>query len=436
MRRDCAPGHVVHSESSIRIRLLEAMLAVIDDEGYGAVSVASVIARAGVARRTFYAHFTDKDDCFLALYRDISNSLVDQIARAVTNSPPEQALHAVVRQLTEHAETQPVQAQFLASDALAAGPPALHEREETITQISATVERAHALISPLTGSPDLPAQAVVGATHSLILQRVRQGERNLAQLTQALTEWLKYYERPTGKHRWSRLNPGPQQEFPPHLPQRAGQSPPPSSKSELADSHLSRILSATAESAAQTGYSATTIAAIAARARIHKRVFYRHFHHKRQAFLALHELAFQRSMAVGAAAYFSAKQWPERVWRCLLATSEFHAAHPAIAHVGVVEAHALGPPAIQRVEESRKAFATLLLADNQKTSPVPNATAAEAIGAAIFEIAHDRVRQKQAKDLSRYTYHATYLALAPFLGIQAADRFAQRKLKEARQALQ
>ena len=133
-------------------------------------------------------------------------------------------------------------------------------------------------------------------------------------------------------------------------------------------------------------------------------------------------------MAVGATAYFSAKQWPERVWRCLLATSQFHAAHPAIAHVGLVETHALGLPAIQRVEESRQAFATLLRADSQDTSALPSVTAAEAIGAAIFEIAHDRVRHKQAKDLPRYTYHATYLALAPFLGVQAADRFVQRKL--------
>jgi AcrR family transcriptional regulator len=431
MRRDRAPGHMVDSESSVRVRLLDAMLAAVEDEGYGAVSVASVIARAGVARRTFYAYFTDKDDCFLALYRQISRSLVDQIARAVTDSPPEQALDTVVRQLTEHAETQPVQAQFLASDALAAGPPALHEREQTITQISASVERAYALLSPLTGSPDLPAPAVVGATHSLISQRVRQGERNLAQLTQELTHWLKYYQRPVGKHRWSALSPGPQQESSLHVPQLAGQSAPPRSKSELADSHLWRILSATAESAAQTGYSATTIAAITARARIHKRVFYRHFHDKRQAFLAVHELALQQSMAVGAAAYFGTEQWPERVWRCLLAGSQFQAAYPAIAHVGLIEAHALGMPAIQRIEETRHAFATLLRADRQSTSPLPGRTVAEAIGAAIFEISHGRVLNHQDKDLPRYAYHATYLALAPFLGVQAANRFVQGKLEDA-----
>jgi hypothetical protein len=156
------------------------------------------------------------------------------------------------------------------------------------------------------------------------------------------------------------------------------------------------------------------------------------FRDKRQAFLALHELAFQQSMDVGANAYFSEKEWPERVWHCLIATSQFHAAHPAIAHVGLVETHALGPFAIQRLEDSRQAFATLLRADGQNTRPLPNVTTTEAIGAAIFEIAHDQVRRQRAKDLPRYAYHATYIALAPFLGVQAANHFVDEKLTEAR----
>jgi hypothetical protein len=57
--------------------------------------------------------------------------------------------------------------------------------------------------------------------------------------------------------------------------------------------------------------------------------------------------------------------------------------------------------------------------------------AAEAIGASIFEMAHDQVRRQHAKDLPRYAYHATYLALVPFLGAQAADRFVRRKIRVA-----
>jgi AcrR family transcriptional regulator len=37
-------------------------------KGYPATTVADVIAGAGVSRKTFYEHFHDKEDCFLAAY--------------------------------------------------------------------------------------------------------------------------------------------------------------------------------------------------------------------------------------------------------------------------------------------------------------------------------------------------------------------------------
>jgi AcrR family transcriptional regulator len=439
MRQNRATRSAAEAKSTQRKRLLVGMLAAINTSGYSGATVASVIARAGVSRPTFYEYFIDKDDCFLALYRELSRLLLDQIDQAVNDFPPELALHAVVRQLTKHAEHEPAEAQFLASDVLAGGPRALDERAQTIRQISKTVQAAHATASPKTRSPDLPTQLVIGATHSLVSQRICRGERNLAQLTHELTQWLTHYDDPISEHRWPTLNPGPLPELAPKLSQIRDQPAPQllSRRSGLlsnglAQSQRRRILCATAESAIQTGYAASTLTAITARASLRKPDFYDHFRHKHQAFLALHEIAFQQSMSVGAAAYFSAKRWPERVWRCLLATSQFHAAHPALAHVGLIETHALGLPAIQRVEASRGAFMTLLRADSQNKSPLLNATAAEAMGAAIFEIAHDRVRHQRAKDLPRYAYHAAYLALAPFVGVQAANRFVERKLQDAK----
>jgi AcrR family transcriptional regulator len=49
-------------------RLICAMTDAVAENGYAETSVADVIARAGVSRRTFYEHFSDKEDCFLAAY--------------------------------------------------------------------------------------------------------------------------------------------------------------------------------------------------------------------------------------------------------------------------------------------------------------------------------------------------------------------------------
>lgn len=246
------------------------------------------------------------------------------------------------------------------------------------------------------------------------------------------------YHWPIGEHRWSHLSLGPLPKPSLDLPERAGEPPkllstrPGPRSSDLDQSRRSRILLATADTALRSGYAASTLTDITARARINKPAFYEYFRDKRHAFLVIHELSHQRSMRVGAVAYFSVEQWPERVWHCLLATSLLQAAHATIAHVGYLETQALGLPAIQRVDESRHAFATLLRTDRQDTSLLPGPTAAEAIGAAIFELAHDLVRHQRAKDLPRYAYHATYLALAPFLGVEAANRFVEQKLNDAK----
>ncbi len=51
-----------------RRQILEAMVRVVGRKGYKDTSVADVIAEADVSRTTFYKHFEDKRECFLAAY--------------------------------------------------------------------------------------------------------------------------------------------------------------------------------------------------------------------------------------------------------------------------------------------------------------------------------------------------------------------------------
>jgi len=60
---------------SRRDLILAAMIRVVGSKGYKATSVADVIEEAGASRTTFYKHFADKHDCFLAAY----DMLVEQV---------------------------------------------------------------------------------------------------------------------------------------------------------------------------------------------------------------------------------------------------------------------------------------------------------------------------------------------------------------------
>jgi AcrR family transcriptional regulator len=426
-------------KSTQRERLLAGMLAAADRHGYAGATVSEVIAHAGVSRPTFYDYFADKDDCFIAVHRDISGRLLEQIREALSDAPPEQAPQAAIRRLVERAETEPVQARFLANEAMAGGPRALDERDRTVLRIEKLIEEARSETPSETPSPDIPTRALIGATHWLLAQRLRRGEQDLTMLADELAMWVESYNRPFEEHRWRALelgpSPGPSpyvSELPLHPP-----SPTPTGRSRLSSGEIAqnqrlRILFAAGEVAARKGYNATTVTDIVAGAHVDKRVFYSHFRDKQQAFLVVHELAFQQLMAVSASAFFSADTWPERTWQGIHAASQFIATHSAIAHTGYVESHAIGAPAVQRVDDSRQAFTIFLREGSQLTDRPQAPIAMEAIAAAIFEIGSSLFRHHDAGLLPRFAYHVTYVSLAPFLGPEVAHDFIDAKLKNAR----
>lgn len=73
-----AGGSVASSETR-RQDILEAMVRVVGRQGYKATSVADVIAEADTSRTTFYKHFEDKHDCFLAAYDLAVERILDAV---------------------------------------------------------------------------------------------------------------------------------------------------------------------------------------------------------------------------------------------------------------------------------------------------------------------------------------------------------------------
>jgi len=68
--------------ASQRGRLICAIADSVAEKGYAETSVADVIALAGVSRRTFYEHFKDKEDCFLAAYDAGAKATYDAMMEA------------------------------------------------------------------------------------------------------------------------------------------------------------------------------------------------------------------------------------------------------------------------------------------------------------------------------------------------------------------
>jgi AcrR family transcriptional regulator len=76
------------SRSSHRDRLLAGMAASVRERGFARTTVADVVREARVSRRTFYEHFEDLVDCYLALSDLAGDVVLRAIADAVSFDVP------------------------------------------------------------------------------------------------------------------------------------------------------------------------------------------------------------------------------------------------------------------------------------------------------------------------------------------------------------
>jgi AcrR family transcriptional regulator len=418
-------------ESTRRERLLSAMIDVATTDGYAAATVARVVVRAGVSRPSFYEHFIEKEDCFLAALAGVQEQMLAQVTRAVRGEGPEQAAGAAVAALIDFADSKAAMGRLAMSEALAGGPRALDARDRGIEEIARTVEQAFAQVPAGRSIPDVPLATTIGAVQRLLASRLRRGERGLARMQKDLLGWLSSYEQPAGEHRWRTLAPSPppaRSSFVARIPLRAPPPPAPGrarlSEGRVAENQRQRIVFATAELVARKGYAATTVAEIAKHSKLDGRVFYRLFADKQDAFAAVHELAFQRTMAVTAGAFFAGGQWPERVWEAGRAFTQFIAQNPTLTHASLIEGHAGDPARVQRLEDLLGAF-TIFLQEGYEHGThgaPPTRLAVEAIAAANFEIVYRQARWHGATaDMAGLLTHLSHICLAPFLGSARAN---------------
>jgi AcrR family transcriptional regulator len=63
-------------------QLLQGMGRCVSEKGYGATTIADVVREARVSKSTFYAHFADKEECYVALYSAAADNVLDGMREA------------------------------------------------------------------------------------------------------------------------------------------------------------------------------------------------------------------------------------------------------------------------------------------------------------------------------------------------------------------
>lgn len=158
-----------------RQQILEAMVRVVGHKGYKATSVADVIAEADTSRTTFYKHFEDKHDCFLAAY----DLVVERVLNAViAKCDGEQSWLERVRvglsTIVELFALDPELARTAIVEVAAAGADARQRHWDAITRFTEFLEDGE----DMAGGRELPdniALMAAGAVSGLIFDELLTG---------------------------------------------------------------------------------------------------------------------------------------------------------------------------------------------------------------------------------------------------------------------
>jgi AcrR family transcriptional regulator len=155
--------------------ILEAMVRVVGRKGYKETSVADVIEEAGTSRTTFYKHFEDKHECFLAAYDLVVERVLDQvIADCDPAQPWLERMRAGLATVVEMFALDPELARTAIVEVAAAGADARRRHWDAITRFTEFLDDGVELADGRE-LPDNIALMAAGAVSGLIFDELLTG---------------------------------------------------------------------------------------------------------------------------------------------------------------------------------------------------------------------------------------------------------------------
>jgi AcrR family transcriptional regulator len=165
--------------ASQRARLLEAVGRAVADSGYAAATIDDIVRGAGVSKKTFYEHFADKEDCFVAAYEAAAEELFRRVSEAHgTGDDWLERTRAGIRAYLQWLAAEPALARVFLIEVAAAGPRAAEARARIRDRYAVLMrelqEEARADIPALPRLPEEVFHATVAAVDELVVRRIRE----------------------------------------------------------------------------------------------------------------------------------------------------------------------------------------------------------------------------------------------------------------------
>ena len=154
-----------------RERLIVAMLKAAAELGYREANVQDVLDRAGVSRPTFYEHFANKEDCFLAAFDTSAERLRDKVEVAALQGGDvwRDRVRLGIEELLRFASTEPDAARAMIVEARAGSVDAVLRRAELLDHFAACLDaQVRRLLPEAPAFSMTTATGIIGGVESLL----------------------------------------------------------------------------------------------------------------------------------------------------------------------------------------------------------------------------------------------------------------------------
>jgi len=169
-RSASGPARVLEIQRS---RILAAMVEECAARGAANVSVAHVVTRAGISRRTFYDVFVDREQCFLDAFEEgITHAARYVLGHYDSDAEWLERIRAALAGLLTFLDAEPDTGRLLIIGSLGAGAEALERRQHVLAHLTAVVDQGREERKTGKDLPALTAEGIVGGVLSVLHTRL------------------------------------------------------------------------------------------------------------------------------------------------------------------------------------------------------------------------------------------------------------------------
>lgn len=178
-----------------RDRIARALVELVGTRGYRETGLVDVLAAAGVDETAFRRHFADKEECFLAVWDELTLAHGALAARAFESDRPwRERMRAAAWITLDYLQTDLCRTRFLVLEVLNAGELAQAHRDLAIVAQVEWIDAGRRELPDPDSVGRATAEHIAGAINEMLIRKTRSGE--ILQGAQVMRELMYMAVRP------------------------------------------------------------------------------------------------------------------------------------------------------------------------------------------------------------------------------------------------